>query len=927
MHALFSLRRSLRKLPFLPYLEELEKRDLPSTVFTVTTTGDPTGIAGTLSLRQAILQANATVGPVIIQFQIAGSINQVFTIAPLSALPALTNEVLIDGTSQQAFNGGTIELTGNSVKGAAPGLTLNASNCGVQGLVINDFVLSAGIFIGSGASNCVIQNDRIGTDTTGSVAAGNLIGVEVLGPGNTIGGVTPAARNVVSGNSQDGVRILGGSAVGNIVEGNFIGTTADGLAALPNGTGVSIESRATQNIVGGTTSGAGNLISGNTGSGVFAGGVSDVPPAFHNTIEGNFIGTDISGTQSLGNRGDGITLESTTHNTVNGNVVAANGGNGILIHDIVFANSSFSDFNLVQGNFIGTDLSATLSLPNNGDGVRVDGSLGNQILANSIFLDGGIGIDLINGGNNLQPAPSIDSVTDTNGSVTITWSLVSPNTPNTPFHLEFFSSSVADPSGSGPGQFFLTSISVTTDNGGQAKGTLVLSGLSASAPFLTATATDMNGANTSQFSAAAVLPLADLAVTTSVDNPAPLVGQTIQYTVTVTNNGGPDNATGVSLSHVLPSGLAFVSAQASQGSFDASTWSVGSLAVNASATLTITATVLPGTENTALSDQAIVTVADQFDPNPANNRAQVTVTPVIDSFETTLPGTVPLPTIAPQTPPAPADVASPLALVLLQDVPVTPSLPSAELVQVLESDTVAVAAEEIPAQELPPEQVAAVITLLFAPHEQPTPNRDPLAEAEERNEARTGMITGAVFVDVNADGIWQVGEPPLEGMRVFLDLTGTGAFDATKPVAVTDNDGQYHFDGLAPGLYTVRLVPHSLYSVTAPLGGLAQVRVVAGKKVSITFGCKPLRPRHDGEDADARPRRPGLAPNVSSREDAQLKARDTLFSNGDGSPWLSGAALIGLAASGLRGRTGLRRTSSDRVPAGSPSFPHLEMPA
>jgi hypothetical protein len=200
---------------------------------------------------------------------------------------------------------------------------------------------------------------------------------------------------------------------------------------------------------------------------------------------------------------------------------------------------------------------------------------------------------------------------------------------------------------------------------------------------------------------------------------------------------------------------------------------------------------------------------------------------------------------------------------------------------------------------LAPEQVAAVITLLFAPPQHSTPNLDPLGEEAPKQVAETGSINGAVFVDINGDGIWQADEPPLEGMRVFLDMTGTGEFDATKPMAVTDSNGQYQFDGLKPGLYTVRLVPHPLYVITAPLGGLGQVQVEVAKKASVTFGCKPLGARPDNEDADARPR---SAPRLFLREDAQRKARDVLFSRGESMPWLSSAVLVGFVANGRRRR-------------------------
>lgn len=110
---------------------------------------------------------------------------------------------------------------------------------------------------------------------------------------------------------------------------------------------------------------------------------------------------------------------------------------------------------------------------------------------------------------------------------------------------------------------------------------------------------------------------ADILVAKTVDNATPNVGETVTFTITATN-GGPSNATGVAITDALPSGLAFVSATPSQGSYDDATglWTVGALANGAAATLDITATVLlPG----SLTNTATRTGGDQFDPDASNN--------------------------------------------------------------------------------------------------------------------------------------------------------------------------------------------------------------------------------------------------------------------------------------------------------------------
>src|SRR5262249_41589540 len=155
-----------------------------------------------------------------------------------------------------------------------------------------------------------------------------------------------------------------------------------GRASLGNTSGgVSIGSGATANTVGGTVAGSANLISGNSGNGVYLGG----PGTSGNVVLGNFIGTDVNGTANLGNANDGvIILNGATANTVGGtaagslNVISGNGdypahtGNGV---EILFAAA-----NVVLGNKIGTDVTGTAKLANVFDGVVLDnGATGNTI--------------------------------------------------------------------------------------------------------------------------------------------------------------------------------------------------------------------------------------------------------------------------------------------------------------------------------------------------------------------------------------------------------------------------------------------------------------------------------------------------------------------------------------------------------------------
>ena len=159
-----------------PRLEVMEDRTLLST-FLVSNTGD----SGPGSLRQAILDSNDAVGATnTIDFDISGS--GVQTIAPLSSLPAITNPVLIDGTSQPGY-GGTplIELSGSQA-GSGDGLTITGADVTVRGLDINNFSQGAGIHItGTGATGDWIYGNFLGTDPTGTQAEPNDAGVEIDG--------------------------------------------------------------------------------------------------------------------------------------------------------------------------------------------------------------------------------------------------------------------------------------------------------------------------------------------------------------------------------------------------------------------------------------------------------------------------------------------------------------------------------------------------------------------------------------------------------------------------------------------------------------------------------------------------------------------------------------------------------------------------
>jgi len=264
-----------------------------------------------------------------------------------------------------------IELDGSMMGGGANGLTITAGSSTVRGLVINRFVYPPFIQTGgsgialSGNGGNVIDGNFIGTDIAGTASFGNSIGISIdRSNSNTIGGTTPEARNVISGNAGYAVTMFAVWGTGNLVRGNLIGTDVTGTAALGNGGGVRMES-AINNTIGGTTAGARNIISGNKGNGVHLA----MEAARQNVVQGNFIGTDISGTAKLANSSSGVWVERGSNNIIGGtttgvgNLISGNNGYGVRI--------TGASGNLIQGNLIGTDVTGTAPLGNNEDGVFI----------------------------------------------------------------------------------------------------------------------------------------------------------------------------------------------------------------------------------------------------------------------------------------------------------------------------------------------------------------------------------------------------------------------------------------------------------------------------------------------------------------------------------------------------------------------------
>ncbi|HEU4391510.1 MAG TPA: CSLREA domain-containing protein, partial [Blastocatellia bacterium] len=334
-----------------------------STTFTVNTAddhNDGTCDVADCSLREAIAAANSNTGADTIAFNIAGGGLHTITVA--SQLPDITDPVVIDGTTQPGFSGTPIiELSGdNSI---FSGLNIQTSTTTVRGLAVNGFINGVMAFGGGNK----IEGNFIGTDPTGTAKHGTVSsGVFVVGDNNTVGGTATPSRNLISGNKNQGVTITG---VSNLVQGNFIGTDVTGTLVLGNGfDGIRVISP--NNVIGGTTPGSRNVISGNAVRGVE---ISDFGGlATGNLVQGNLIGTDVTGASKLSpSAQEGVVIFFVSSNTIGGTTAAARNiisGNtpGILVG--IGATAT-----LVQGNFIGTDITGTAPLPNS-DGIDVNGA-------------------------------------------------------------------------------------------------------------------------------------------------------------------------------------------------------------------------------------------------------------------------------------------------------------------------------------------------------------------------------------------------------------------------------------------------------------------------------------------------------------------------------------------------------------------------
>ncbi|HEX9928611.1 MAG TPA: CSLREA domain-containing protein [Pyrinomonadaceae bacterium] len=372
----------------------------PAATFTVNTTSDGTSDCMTAgqpcTLRQAIQLANSSPGADTIAFSIFGC--GPHKIQPLSELPPITQAVTIFGGSQPCSSPSSprIEINGEQL-GMADGLKIRAGNCFISGLVITGF--RAGIDEDTGSviggngitlettvgsarsSNNFVANNFIGVAPDGNTDRGNDgMGIHIYdSDSNNIQG------NTLSGNGAAGLAVTNGN--NNFIVVNKMGTNAAGTAKLPNdGLGLLLSGK--NNQIGGDGTNQGNTISGNgkmrppdsrdftlctgKGIGIYALVSLDTGEQLTggNTLKGNRIGTDPSGTQPLGNCITGVEVAPITVTTIgsitqNGRNVISDNGYDAIHCDTRFDPPGYEGgYCLISGNNVGTDVTGTAALGN-----------------------------------------------------------------------------------------------------------------------------------------------------------------------------------------------------------------------------------------------------------------------------------------------------------------------------------------------------------------------------------------------------------------------------------------------------------------------------------------------------------------------------------------------------------------------------------
>lgn len=386
------------------------------------------GVACTL--RAAISEANATPGIDEIQFRLLTGVNPPLRIRPASPLPTITEPLVIDGTTVNGYNGTPlVELQGANFRPAF-GLHVTAGGSTIRGLVLLNF--GTGILLSGGGGN-VVEGNYVGVTTAGTYGS-NMWGLQVQdSPDNRIGGPTARQRNVISGNTYQGVKVAGTGSRNNRIVGNYIGLEPRGQFPVSNGMEGILVVGAGQTTIGGSQLADGNLVSGNMGNGITLSG--PLAGTDGHLVANNKIGlsNDLSG--AGGNRGDGLAIYQTPNVTVGGtrqnaNEIGWNGGAGVSVRRNLFGAFGENVWITRNSMFLNRGLDVDLSNAVDPDGVTANDAR-----------------DVDTGPNGLQNFPVLTSVTVGGGATTITGTLESE--PGREYEIDFSIGPECSPSGRG----------------------------------------------------------------------------------------------------------------------------------------------------------------------------------------------------------------------------------------------------------------------------------------------------------------------------------------------------------------------------------------------------------------------------------------------------------------------------------------------
>jgi len=344
------------------------------------------------SLREAILAANNNPGPDTISFAGLVSSGGGLAIRISSPLPLILDDgTNIDGKTVQGYLNEPLIYILKDVPEIEEAFHIQSNNNNISGLTIAGFGISTSNqqfpdpqqYIGG---NIVItgNSNTIWNNTIGMGATPSTVGIRLMGSNNVV------LRNVISGNGA-GIILQG---PGQVVIGNMIGTGPGGVVPNGNGTGIYDLGSGGNHVIGDQGPGDGNVISGNNNTGMNL-------SSSNNTVQGNLIGVDATGTQALPNGGTGLAVTGDSNHIGGtypgqGNVISGNQSHGIWMND---------QNNVIQGNKIGTDINGTNIIPNGGAGIEVEGGpgiiggaspgMGNVIMGNAYH---GVYIDDYGGG-------------------------------------------------------------------------------------------------------------------------------------------------------------------------------------------------------------------------------------------------------------------------------------------------------------------------------------------------------------------------------------------------------------------------------------------------------------------------------------------------------------------------------------------------